>query len=597
MDIREKNCYDDTQHSNTELLKQSFCLLKEGIIITNAEGNIVFVNCIAQELFRYKDKPELAVNINFNEWLETEGGSTFHFQAMQRVLSGDIALAQHSYLNFYTHCSLDLTFFGLKDENDSIKHVCIEVKDSTEQRRLQRKAHTLLESIEGIIWEADPVSFQISYVNQQAEKILGYPLEAWLQPGFWQKHIHPEDVDAALEYCAVATKNSLSHTIEFRMIANNGNIIWFRDITSVIVENGKVTALRGMMIDITKEKTALQKLAEKEELFRAIVQNSFDAIALIDEKMDIKYISPSIYSILGYTDKELINTHSHNIIEQSDRPVASRRLEDLLNNKILHAANLCFVHKNGHHILIETLGRNMMDNPFIKGVLISLRDITEKKRLELELIQKEVQQQKEITQAILKTQEREREFIAKELHDNINQLISAAKLMLDTAKEDATNRDVLLSNGSETLKKAIDGIRNITSSLVIYDIQDLGLCESLRKLVDNVNLTSTIRATANINQNIDKKLNVEAKTHLYRIIQEQITNVLKHSQASTMYIELSTQRKNTTLLVKDDGVGFIKSRRRNGIGLKNIANRVQALEGSFSIDTSPSGGCLMKVTF
>jgi len=138
------------------------------------------------------------------------------------------------------------------------------IEDITERKRTeqalkqsQMQYASLVDSLESIVWEADPRTFQFYFVSRQAEKLLGYPVERWLADRtFWQDHIHPADRDWALNYCVTATRELRAHDFEYRMIAADGRVVWLRDLVSVVVENGLAVRSRGVMIDITAGKQA-----------------------------------------------------------------------------------------------------------------------------------------------------------------------------------------------------------------------------------------------------------------------------------------------------------------------------------------------------
>jgi PAS domain-containing protein len=100
----------------------------------------------------------------------------------------------------------------------------------------------LLEWIDAIVWEGDPQSLQFRFVSKQAERVLGHPVEAWLAPGFWVEHVHPDDREWAIEFCQKATEAGEAHAFENRMLAADGRIVWLRDVVTVEVENGKRAA-------------------------------------------------------------------------------------------------------------------------------------------------------------------------------------------------------------------------------------------------------------------------------------------------------------------------------------------------------------------
>ena len=130
-------------------------------------------------------------------------------------------------------------------------------RTTTEALATQRRFRDLVNSVEGIVWEADAARCAFSFVSEQAERLLGYPADHWLrQPTFWRDHIHPDDRDWAVRCCQVAETENRSPDFEYRMIAANGRVVWFRDLVSVVVENDRPARLRGVMIDITERKQA-----------------------------------------------------------------------------------------------------------------------------------------------------------------------------------------------------------------------------------------------------------------------------------------------------------------------------------------------------
>ena len=129
-----------------------------------------------------------------------------------------------------------------------------------ERRAVEHRFSDLVSSTDGIVWEADAITFGFVFVSQNAERMLGYPTADWLQPEFWTRHIHPEDRDQAVQYCATCTGRMEKHDFEYRFIAAEGRVVWLRDVVQVVTENGHPRWLRGLMIDITLQKQAQQAL-------------------------------------------------------------------------------------------------------------------------------------------------------------------------------------------------------------------------------------------------------------------------------------------------------------------------------------------------
>ena len=127
----------------------------------------------------------------------------------------------------------------------------------------QQRFRDLVNSVEGIVWEADARTFQFTFVSNQAERVFGYPVEHWLQePTFWRDHIHPEDREWAVNCWVSATEGKRDHDFEYRMIAADGRAVWLRDLVSVVIEGNHAVKLRGVMVDITDRKRAEQELEE-----------------------------------------------------------------------------------------------------------------------------------------------------------------------------------------------------------------------------------------------------------------------------------------------------------------------------------------------
>lgn len=136
-------------------------------------------------------------------------------------------------------------------------------------REEQSRFQGLVDSVDGIVWEADAETLIFTFVSRQAERLLGYPVEAWLQSGFWVEHIHPEDREQTAAYCLAATARCEDHEFEYRMIASDGRSVWLHDIVTVVAENGAPRWLRGVMVDMTATREAA---AEKEKLEAQLLQ-------------------------------------------------------------------------------------------------------------------------------------------------------------------------------------------------------------------------------------------------------------------------------------------------------------------------------------
>ena len=169
-------------------------------------------------------------------------------------------------------------------------------RDLTERKRVEealerskRNYESLVNSIDGIVWEADPKTLQFTFVSKQAEKLLGYPVNQWIsEPTFWQDHLHPNDREYAVNYCLSATAEKRSHESDYRMAAADGRYIWVRDIVTVVVENDTPVALRGIMLDITEQRRMNEQLAAFSEELQQKNRELVEALRVATESVELK---------------------------------------------------------------------------------------------------------------------------------------------------------------------------------------------------------------------------------------------------------------------------------------------------------------------
>jgi len=215
------------------------------------------------------------------------------------------------------------------------------------------------------------------------------------------------------------------------------------------------------------------------------------------------------------------------------------------------------------------------------------------KKISLEIRLKENQ----IAEAIIDAKELERSDIGKELHDNVNQLLGATRLYLDMAKKDDVNREMYLTRSSEYTLSAIEEIRKLTKGLTADAIKNFGLFEAIRNICKDTMEVNPLKISYKLDLLIENKVNDKFKLNVYRIMQEQLTNILKHAKATEVTISLSQNKKFLLLSITDNGVGFDTGKRKEGIGITNIKSRSTAYNGRADFVSKPGQGCVLNVKF
>ncbi|HXC06163.1 MAG TPA: PAS domain S-box protein, partial [Bacteroidia bacterium] len=232
----------------------------------------------------------------------------------------------------------------------------------------------------------------------------------------------------------------------------------------------------------------------------------------------------------------------------------------------------------------------------VLGMMTATSDITQKKLLELEILNQKVQQQKKITRAVITAQEKERTKIGQELHDNVNQILATSRIYLTTALASRlTGKESMIHEAIGLLDSAIEELRLLARNEITPQGK-LSLKDLIQPLVDNMNGKSAIKTRFDYRVTVPF-IDVDLKLNIYRIIQEQITNILKHAHASSVKIRLDSNDGFINLNVVDNGRGFEPSDNRKGIGITNMINRIESFNGDYSLNSSPGKGCTLSVRF
>jgi PAS domain S-box-containing protein len=133
----------------------------------------------------------------------------------------------------------------------------------------EQRFESMVNAIDGIVWEIELPAWKFTFVSKQAERILGHPLKQWKDPNFWADHLHPDDRSSAMDFSRTATDKGENHQFEYRMIAAGGRIVWLRDIVTVELRRGRPACRRGVMVDITERRAAEE---DRERLEMALRQ-------------------------------------------------------------------------------------------------------------------------------------------------------------------------------------------------------------------------------------------------------------------------------------------------------------------------------------
>ena len=241
-------------------------------------------------------------------------------------------------------------------------------------------------------------------------------------------------------------------------------------------------------------------------------------------------------------------------------------------------------------------GKHVNDDE-LDGIIVNSRDITSRIEAEQQLIESTLHRQKEVTEAMIEGQEKERSEIGRELHDNINQLLVATKLYIEMGIKTESGNHELLSNAITYIMFAIEEIRKLSKILITPFIKEIGFIESIKSLAEDIMHVNPIIIKLVVDGFDQEILNEKFKLNIFRIVQEQINNILKHAHAKFVNILLQQTTDQVCIFIIDDGDGFNTNTKIRGVGISNIYSRAALYKGNVIITSTPGNGCIMHISF
>lgn len=449
-------------------------------------------------------------------------------------------------------------------------------------------------------WERDIASGK-QYWSDEMFRICGMPL-----------HTAPPDFLAELEFIAAderpqvrqlaeqASAGQTPYDITYRVVLPDGS----RKVLNARAQlefdaAGNPVRLLGTLQDITEKKRAEELLRKREEEFRALVENSPDVILRVDAQDRCVYVNPAIKAATGLAPCRLIGR------KFSDLPLFAP-----ITAQTHAAIDWVFATASNETVEFSVMARSgtrhyqvMLVPEFgqegkVMTVLAMARDISAIKR-DAQALRRSRQLLRDLSAHLEQVREEERKAIAREVHDELGQALTALRMDLSLLRlHHAENNPVLLKR-IELMKEGIDStihiVRHISSALRPVAL-DLGLSAALEWLVEDFRRRSGIdcRLHAGASEVI---LSDGKATALFRIVQESLTNVLKHAGATAVEILLQIENELVRLEIRDNGRGFSTARpaQLRSFGLVGMCERALKLGGTVEIESAPGSGTRVLV--
>jgi PAS domain S-box-containing protein len=412
-------------------------------------------------------------------------------------------------------------------------------------------------------------------------------------PGDDILNYYPADKRKFLTRQLTELQKGSAYSFEDSFISNDELLNFNVNLYSLTNKQGGQTGFCVLIREVTDNKRTEEKyrrLFQKNPMVIYIIRLSDSRILEVNEAAVKQY---------GYSREELLQKTAYDLRHPEDSGKLSAYLQKVQSGKLIEGAAGEWRHtlQNGEIVYMQIYYHWLKYNNE-EAVMVIAQNVTEKTLLEKRLKEERRFRQHQMTEAILLAQETERAGIGRELHDNINQILGAARLYIASARQEADGHmDDLLEKASEYILNAVEEIRKLSKNLVNPLLSQLGLASALNELIGDIMLAQSVTIWLDVRSFDESDLDEKLKLNIFRIIQEQLNNILKYASADNVNIKLSGDANGLSLQITDDGQGFDTKKNRKGIGLTNILSRVELYKGNMEVVSSPGTGCRLSVFF
>lgn len=407
----------------------------------------------------------------------------------------------------------------------------------------------------------------------------------------------PDSVSKALyeKHLQVIESGKASGFTEKVKWANGTEFAFFINIFLIEGLSGK-KILGGEAINLTDKYESEKRLKEANDRLLLLTRATTDAIWEWDMQTGKVFRNDALMDMIGYeADQHKGLSWWLRSIHPEDRNRVSDKVKQSTDSGSQSWEDeYRFKCADGNYKHMRDRGYIVYENGLPVKMIGSLQDISELKKMEDELFEEKLRQQKELSETIVRVQEKERTRIGHELHDNVNQLLSTTKLFVDMINPSTEDEKMFKSKSLEYILTAIEEIRKLSKELVVPQLKGNSLVGNIKHLIEDIELSGTLQIKFTHDHENDI-LSPGKKVTIFRILQEQMKNILKYSKASQVDILLQCKDKFAELTIIDNGIGFDPQKTRKGIGLSSIYERTRFYNGKMDINSSPGNGCKLVV--
>jgi two-component system, NarL family, sensor kinase len=429
------------------------------------------------------------------------------------------------------------------------------------------------------------------YVNRHAEILSGYTREELLSMNPWTL-VDPElrEMNYQRSMARLRGENP-EPRYQFKIRTKGGEVRWL-DFSGARTQFEGKPAILATAFDITAIKSAEQELRSRNMYLDALIANSPFGIVTKDEDNRVLFCNRAFEEMFLYSQAEMKGRYIDDIIAPHDREEAARMTQATLHGGVTHATAQRR-RKDGTLIDVELHGIRIISGEMFVGAFAIYQDITERRRSEEKL--------QVLRNRLTRAQEEERSRIARDLHDDIGQRLALLTIDLEQIKLASEKVGVALAAELQLLARIASEIttdvHNVSRRLHPSQVELLGLGPALHNFCrefaerNGMNIQFTCAS-------LTCRLQDDASLCLFRVAQEAIRNVQKHSGTPHAFVELEETPGSLRLRITDQGIGFdpVAAESSQGLGLLSMEERLRSLGGDFLVHSCPGGGTCIEAS-
>jgi len=483
-----------------------------------------------------------------------------------------------------------------------VVEVMVAAANITEQKEIEEalraseeRFRLLAEVTNDAIWDWDLTTNELWW-NEGFEKLFGFrrdEIEKTIDS--WYNRIHPEDRDRVIpDIHRTIAGGGADWSGEYRFLCKNGQYAYVLDRGRVIRNTaGKAVRMVGGMRDLTERREAEAALGQSEERFRATFEQAPIGIAEISPEGAFERVNPKLCEMFGYSAEELLKRNAHALTHSEDLLMTSTLVAEVLAGKrTTFEIDKRYMRKDGSVLWAHAISTILRDAAGLPRTFIAvIEDVTARKLADQAI--------ESLPARLLKAQDEERRRIARDLHDSTAQELAVVAMNLGRLEEWIEGRDPwaanLLADSLAVLAQGNRDLRTLAHLLHPPMLEELGLAGALRHYVEGFSQRSGIRVELECGEDLER-CSDGIETALFRVVQESLANVHRHSTSSCAFLKLARAGDNIELTIADRGRGLppglltgTSDEARIGVGISGMRERVRQLKGRLDLSSNDQG--------